>query len=234
MNPDEEERLDLAAAEYALGTMRGERAEVFKRRMGEDPALALRVRRWEARLAPPLEAYAGAPAPETLWAGIAKRAHGEAARPGLAAFWRRLAAACAMVAVVSIASLAWVGTGNARPQCYAVLVDDQARPIAVVFDRRDMRELVVLPVGSRLAGAQGPARLWIVAGGAASEVGIVEADGETRLALDKPAFTAVMAPGARLVIASDIEKTDTARVPGAILGDGIVALLGTAAPAKGS
>jgi hypothetical protein len=65
-------------------------------------------------------------------------------------------------------------------------------------------------------------------------VGIVQADGETRLALDKPAFTAVMAPGARLVIASDIEKTDTARAPGVILGDGIVALLGTAAPAKGS
>lgn len=232
MNPDEEERLDLAAAEYALGTMRGERAEAFERRMREEPALAQRVRRWEARLAPPVDAYAHARAPEALWAGIARRAHGASASTGRTAIWRRLAAACAMVAVVSVASLAWVGTGNARPQCYAVLVDDQARPVAVVFDRRDMRELVVLPVGSRLAGAQGTARLWIVAGGAASEVGTVGVEGETRLALDKPLLTAVMATGARLVIAR--EGAGSATTPGATLGDGVVALLGAAAPAKGA
>lgn len=230
MSSDDEERLDLAAAEYALGTMRGERADAFERRMRDDPALEQRVRRWQARLAPPADAFPHVPAPEALWAGIAGRVHGAPADTGRVAFWRRLAVACAAVALIGLSSLVWITTGGARPQCYAVLVDDQARPIAVVFDRRDMRELVVLPVGARLASAQGEVRLWIVAAGAASDLGAVTPDGETRLALDKPGLTAIMAPAARLVIAAADPSTPNA-VP---LGGGVVALLGAAAPAKGT
>jgi anti-sigma-K factor RskA len=230
MNPDEEERLDLDAAEYVLGTLRGERAEAFERRMREDAALARRVHSWQARLAPPVAAYPHAHAPEALWAGIARRTHGTSSASGGLAFWRRLAAACAAVAVIGAASLAWFGTGLAPPQCYAVLVDAQARPIAVVFDRRDMRELVVLPVGTSLVGAKGEARLWIIAGGVASDLGTLAIDGETRLTLGKPGLTAIMAPAARLVIAA----TDPSSATAAPLGGGVVALLGAAPPPKGT
>jgi anti-sigma-K factor RskA len=232
MNADEEERLDLAAAEYALGTMRGARADDFERRMRADPSLAQRVRLWESRLAPAPDAASPGPAPVALWAGIERRlGSGPAARTGAIAFWRRVAAACATVAVVGVASLAYVGANPPRPQCYAVLADGEARPVAVVFDRRDMRELVVLPVGAQLAGGAGTARLWIVAGGRAVAVGDVGADGETRLPLDKPLSTALMAPGARFVVARSVDAV-AAGAPGATIADGIIALLGPASPAR--
>ena len=235
MNADRDDPLDLAAAEYALGTLRGAACERFEQRLRTDPALAQRVRDWEARLAPMVGAHAPAEVSANLWPGIERRVFGRAAdapRAGALALWRRLAAGFATATVIAFAVLVYQNFGADRPQCYAVLADDRAQPVAVVFDRRNMRELVVLPVGPRLAVSSGSAYLWIVTGATSHRVGALSADSETRLALDKPLLTAVMAPGARLLVTREPGGGARDGAPGPDrIADGAVALLGAAAPA---
>ena len=235
MNETPDERLDLDAAEYALGTLRGQACERFEQRMREDPELARRTRAWAARFAPMLDRHAEAESPSTLWSGIEGRLFGRhAERPwaGALARWRRLAAGFAAIAALTATALVYQVAFRDHPQCYAVLSDSQAQPVAVVFDRRNMRELVVLPVGSRLAATAGQAQLWIVAGGTSHPVGAINAEGETRLALDKPLLTAVMATDARLLVTREPAAGAPPGAPGAErIADGVVALLGAAAPA---
>lgn len=234
MNETNDERLDIDAAEYALGTLRGRALERFERRLRDEPELTRRVREWEARLAPMVADHAPADSPASLWSGIERRLFGpgtDSPRAGALARWRRLAAGFAAAVVVTVGALVYQVAFRDHPQCYAVLADGRAQPVAVVFDRRNMRELVVLPVGSRLVSAEGRAQLWIVVGGTSHPVGFLSPDGETRLALDKPLLTAVMAPGARLLVTREPGSGAPSALPGAErIADGVVALLGAAAP----
>lgn len=232
MTPPDEQQLDLLAAEYVLGTMRGRRSASFELEMRENPALVARVRAWEARLAPLADGHAAADSPETAWAGIERRLFadgdgaGAGARQGSGKGWRRLALTFAAAGIVFLASTLYLAVGTESPQCYAVLTDDAAQPVAVVFDRRNMRELVVLPVGSRLAGAGGSAQLWIIVGNAAVPVGTLQPDGETRLPLDKAMLTAVMDSNARLLLTREAGPPPAAGAPmGERIAQGVVALL---------
>jgi anti-sigma-K factor RskA len=231
MTPPDDDQLDVLAAEYVLGTMRGRRSERFEARIREDPVLAARVRAWEARLAPLADGYAAADSSETAWAGIEQRLFaadglaGGGAKAG-SARWRRLAFTFAAAATVFLASTLYLAVGVDPPHCYAVLTDDAARPVAVVFDRRNMQELVVLPVGSRLAAGSGNARLWIVVGNDAVTVGTLHADRETRLPLDKLMLTAVMGSNARMILTRDpVDAPSTPTPAGARIAQGVVALL---------
>ncbi len=232
------ENLDLLAAEYAIGTLRGPACARFEERLRHDPALALRVRDWEVRLSPLLQDYEPQTGASSAWAGIERRLFGSGKESNSGpvargiAWWRRAAAGLAFTTVILFASAVYLGREVERPQCYAVLTDAGAAPVAVVFDRNNMRELVVLPIGSRLVSATGHAQLWIVAGGKTLPVGILNPDGETRVALDKSMLTAVMAEQARLMVTLE----PTRGIPAATLGepagprvaDGAVALFGTA------
>ena len=148
-------------------------------------------------------------------------------------FWRRTAAAFAALAAACVAFALYFAAGVERPQCYAVLGDALGLPVAVVFDRRNMQELVVLPVGSRLAQGEGTPTLWITTASATTRAGVLNADGETRLALDKPLLTAIMDSNARLVVSREAAGTALHGPVGVRVADGAIALLGTAAaPAK--
>jgi anti-sigma-K factor RskA len=212
--------------------MRGRRSERFEARMREDPALAARVRAWEARLTPLVVGYAAADSAETAWAGIEQRLF---APDGIASAgtgtrgsnrWRRWAISFAAAAIVFLASTLYLAVGVDPPHCYAVLTDDTARPIAVVFDRRNMRELVVLPVGSHLAAGGGTTRLWIVVGNDSVSVGTLDADGETRLPLSKAMLTAVMGSDARMILTREPVHAPPPPTPrGDRIAQGAVALL---------
>ncbi len=238
MNPPDDNQLDLLAAEYVLGTMRGARSERFEAQMRADPALERRVRAWEARLAPMTEGFEAVESPDSSWRGIERRlfaveknAVAESAA-GVSGWWRRLALGFAATAVMFLATTLYLTLSLGAPQCYAVLTDAGSRPMAVVFDRRNMKELVVLPVGSRLAGDGGTARLWIVLGNTAVPVGTLNPDGETHLPLDKPMLTAVMGSSARLLVTRESAGAPTPGLPsGERIAEGAVALLG-AAPAS--
>ncbi len=236
MNEHGADPLDMLAAEYVIGTLRGARCEQFEARMRSEPEVARRVREWEARLAPLAEGYAPSDAPEQTWAAIERRLFSSARAPasGLLAFWRRLALGLGAIATAFIAAGVYLLASEQAPQCYAVLTDERNLPAVVVFDRRNMRELVVLPVGTRLVSGSGSAQLWIVAGAHATPVGLLSADGETRLALDKPMTTAVMAADARLLVTREPPGgSPSGRPHGQRIAEGAVALLG-ASPSKAS
>jgi len=200
------------------------------------------VREWEARLSPLLEDYEPQAGASSAWVGIERRLFGSGKESNSGsvargiAWWRRTAAGLACTTVILFASAVYLGRAVEQPQCYAVLTDARATPVAVVFDRNNMRELVVLPVGPRLVSATGHAQLWIVAGGKTLPVGVLNPDGETRIALDKSMLTAVMAAQARLLVTLEPTGDTPAATPGGPAGlrvaDGAVALLG-AAPAPG-
>jgi anti-sigma-K factor RskA len=232
LSVSDEERLDQLAAEYVLGTLRGATCTRFEERMRADPALAARVRAWEARMAPLCDRYEPAESSDRVWAGIERRLCSSGAefrpagRAGSPVFWKRLTAGFASVAALCLAAMVYLLAIPAAPQCYAVLTDARSAPTAVVFDRRSMRELVVLPVGSRLAAGAGSAQLWIVVGSTAVPVGLLNPDGETRLPLAKPMSTAVMAPNARLLITREPAGGSRSGAPaGNRLAEGVVALL---------
>ncbi len=237
MNPPDDNQLDLLAAEYVLGTMRGARSERFEAQMRADPALERRVRAWEARLAPLADGFETADSPDSAWRGIERRlfASKDNAAAGFSAgvsgWWRRLALGFAATAAVFLATTLYLMHDLGPPQCYAVLTDAGSRPMAVVFDRRNMKELVVLPVGSRLAGDGGGARLWIILGNTAVSVGTLNPDGETHLPLDKPMLTAVMGSSARLLVTRESAGAPTAGLPtGERVAEGAIAFL--SAPAR--
>lgn len=239
MTDRDDDSTDIEAAEYVLGTLRGERCERFEVLMRTDPDVARRVREWEARLAPMIDAYETTGSSEVPWAAIEQRLFASEASPATAhsaprvSFWQRTAAACAALAAACVAFALYFATGVDRPQCYAVLGDALGLPVAVVFDRRNMQELVVLPVGSRLAQGEGTPTLWIAAGSTTRRVGVLNADGETRLALDKPLLTAVMDSSARLIVSREAAGTAQHGPVGVRVADGAIALLGTAAaPSK--
>ncbi len=241
MTAPDDDPLDLLAAEYVIGTLRGPDCERFEQRMEYEPDLARRVREWEARLAPLLEHVEPADPPATAWAGIerrlfaAERGIASGAVSGAVSFWRRLALGFASFAIVILATTSYLHLKTDQPQCYAVLSDASSMPMAVVFDRSQMLELVVLPVGSRLAAAgAGTAQLWIVTGNHAMPVGLLNTGGETRLALDKPMLTAVMAAQARLVVTREQPGGSATGAPtGERIAEGVVAFLGApSVPAK--
>lgn len=75
------EELDIAAAEYVLGTLPGEERARFAARLANDPALRDMVKFWQARFAA-LDDSAAAQTPSaTLWAAIERAARG--ARPAI-------------------------------------------------------------------------------------------------------------------------------------------------------
>jgi anti-sigma-K factor RskA len=180
---------DLAAAEYALGTLSpGERATLAARRLRE-PDLDAAIGAWEARLAPLAEAAAPIePAADLLPAIEARiRAAVRSAAPTAPSYpaaasatalgsddavaeWRRRAARWRMAAIAAscVAALLAVGlavreTGrsSAPTQYVAILQKDAASPAFEVTVDLDKQEFSVRPLAAeRPAGKS--YELWII------------------------------------------------------------------------
>lgn len=100
MTNDDPELIDILAAEYVLGTLRGAARRRFERTLLRSDAVEKRVRAWESRFVqlalalPPV-----APSPKT-WQNIEQRII-QASRPKRPAFqWRALAAAAVLIGIL--------------------------------------------------------------------------------------------------------------------------------------
>jgi anti-sigma-K factor RskA len=192
------DELDIAAAEYVLGTLPADERARFASRLAEDPELRRAVRQWEARLAPLDDAAEATPPPE-VWRRIARASFGadDALAPAIAsnvvqlrrrvAFWRgaslaaaALAAALAVVVVIDRVSLdqqpsgryvAVVDAGGVEPALIAE-VDTRAGVIRI-------RSLATeTPVGKSL-------ELWHVPEGRAPRsLGILKAGADAQTIRD--------------------------------------------------
>ncbi len=233
MNRRDASILDGLAAEYVVGILRGGACARFERMIDADRQLQERVHRWESRLAPIALRVASADPSERVWKEIEARLFGNGSgapssggRPSINV-WRRIALGFGALAASLALVLTLVIARVEAPQCYAVLTDARRLPRLVVFDRGNMRELVVLPVGTALVAAGRAPQLWLVAGENTLPLGRLNANDETRLSLDKPLSTALMATGARLIVTLEDEHSPIGARPTApALGEGAVAMLG--------
>jgi anti-sigma-K factor RskA len=192
LTPDD----DLAAAEYALGTLDpGERAGLAARRLRE-PELDAAIRAWEARLSPLAEAAPPLEPPSDYLAAIEARIR--AASPGSpaapsdaivlalrrsASRWRAAAiGAASLAAMLAIGVVFRETTREGVPHEYvAVLQKDASSPAFAVTVNLDSREFTVRPVAAPAASGKSY-ELWLINDklGAPRSLGVIDAAGATR------------------------------------------------------
>lgn len=178
MKRDEPGNLDLLAAEYALGTLRGLARRAFARRMARDAFLDRRVAAWEERFALlALRFRPVAPSP-AVWPAIEARI-GAPVRSG----WRALAAAAAVIAVLGLGWLTWQELRP--PQASAVIAEAEGAELwRVDVDARGDRIAIDALVKVRVPDARSR-ELWALPeGGAPVSLGLMPASGRIDVALD--------------------------------------------------
>jgi anti-sigma-K factor RskA len=206
ISPDD----DLAAAEYALGTLAPlERATLAARRLRE-PELDEAIRAWEARLAPLAEVAPEMAPPRDLLPAIEARIHGASGRatPNAALValersirrWRVAAIAASIVAgALAVGFVTREATRQSVPREYvAILQKDAASPAFEVTVNLDRQELTVRPVAAR-APAGKSYELWIIDAklGAPRSLGVV---GETSRAASLSGFDPAVVQSATFAV----------------------------------
>jgi anti-sigma-K factor RskA len=191
---------DIAAGEYALGTLDpSERAAIAARRLRE-PELDAAIRAWEERLAPLAEAVPPIDPPRDYFSDIQARLRapapaatrirppapddGVATLRGSLARWRAAAiGAASLAAMLAIGFVARETTRETAPREYvAVLQKDPGSPAFAVTVNLDTREMTVRPVAAP-APAGKSYELWIINQdklGAPRSLGVIDAANVTR------------------------------------------------------
>ncbi len=161
---------DMLAAEYVLGVLSAEQRQFAVLRIEREPAFALLVDQWEARLAPLGEAFTPVAPPPELKRALDRRLHGaDRTAPGgrllqSLAFWRGLAGA-ALAALVVAAVLLFVAGPWRQParELVASLAGSSTDVHYVAVYDPASAELGL----SHLAGEHGAGRdfeLWVIQG----------------------------------------------------------------------
>ena len=206
-----EERDDLLAGEYVLGTLPGEERRAVRERIEVDGAFAARVRDWEARLAPLNAEYDEAPAPDLL-PQIEARLFGApdrapAPRRGWLSFgWR--GGALATAAVAALAFLA-VTLWPPAPAPVVLQAELAAEEVELRFAARWDEAAGQLEL-TRVAGQAAPAgqdhELWLI-----DETGVPRSLGLLRDPVTQ--LTTVLAPGQTLAVSLEPEGGSPDPVP---------------------
>ena len=188
ISPDD----DIAAAEFALGTLdAGERAALAARRQRE-PELHAAILAWEERLAPLVEAAPSIEPPSDYLAAIEARIHRSASttpQSNVSALQSRLRRwRAAAVGASGLAAALAIGIGvreagrqTAPHEFVAVLQKSADSPAFMVSVNLDTRELTVRPVAAA-APAGRSYELWIIDPklDAPRSLGVLDANGVTR------------------------------------------------------
>ena len=171
--PELQERL---AAEFALGTLRGQARLRFRRWMREDAALARTVAEWEARLAPMAQAVAPRQPPARVWREIEAKLGpqaGAVSRRGF--FWRGLALA-ASGAAAAFVFMTVVLPPRPAPGSYVALLSDPKtqKPVLMVTAARNGTEMRVRTLDPSIAVSDASLELWALPkGGKPKSLGLV-------------------------------------------------------------
>ncbi len=170
--PDRPQRLDLLAAQHALGTLPA-RARMRLARMAQtDTVVAGAIRSWEQRLSPLAEGGPPITPSPRLWKVIALRLGLEpvrAAAPALwwnrVAFWRGLALA-GFVAAFALGITLLAPTPQVPEQAIvAVLAGQDAKPALIASIGRADRILTVKAVDAAVVPPDKALELWMLPDG---------------------------------------------------------------------
>lgn len=181
-----EREVDMAAAEYVLGTLPREEREAFARRLATDAAARVAVAEWEARLSPLARLVDPVQPPPELWnslrssLGLTPTLSGSAParmppapvdtgrlRRRLAA-WRTatigMAALAAGLAALLVLDPVWLADDRDVDERYVAVVDvGDTQPALIVTVDMSSAQITVRPVGAE--APQGHSlELWHIAG----------------------------------------------------------------------
>jgi anti-sigma-K factor RskA len=178
MKRDEPENLDLLAAEYVLGTLRGPARRSFERRRRREPFVDRRISAWEERFAwLALRLKPVAPSAD-VWPTIQRRIGG-----GSRGVWRALAAAVALVAVLGFGWIVWQELQP--PQATAEFASASGETLWHVELAARGDRLEVATLGKPAVPDARARELWALPeGGAPVSLGLMPASGDARLSLD--------------------------------------------------
>lgn len=194
MNIGRNERLlEMLAAQYVLGTLRGPARRRFETLLQRDPAIRRAVAEWQDRLLP-LAGFAPAVTPPTqVWQAIEERLNLQRSAAGRSfwsrlredlGFWRGLGMASTALATILVAVLLAQQPAPPTASYVAMLTDDKAQAIALVTGDPARHRLTVKVVARQTVAADKSLELWAVPkAGAPRSLGLLAADGSITLTL---------------------------------------------------
>jgi len=208
----ERDRYDEAAAEYVLGTLRGDERARFERLIASDTAAADAVAHWEARLQPLADAIPTVRPDPASWPAIERaldhsdrRTAAPQRRRGLGAFlferplgaipsvataglwycvgfWRALGI-FGTAAAIMLAAIA-IGINTDSEPVYVAVLEAENAPAALLAEYDSASESVALkPLAAPSPAADQSFELWLIAPGAAPESMGLVTDPNQRFAL---------------------------------------------------
>lgn len=179
---------EILAGEYVLGTLRGEECARFQARLEREPELQRQVAAWERRFAPLAEAVPGVTPTPRVWRRVAARVDRRArSRPragGALRFWRGLAIAASVAAIVLAGLLANRGA-EPTPIQIALLADEQAKPVLLVSATPQAGPVQVRLLRQPETPKDRTLELWLLPQGGAAprSLGLLSSEGPTTLSL---------------------------------------------------
>ncbi|HEY8243262.1 MAG TPA: anti-sigma factor, partial [Casimicrobiaceae bacterium] len=185
--PDRARRLDLVAAEYALGTLPA-RARARLDRVARDDAVVLRAMRdWERRIAMLADGAAPIQPPPRVWTSLARRL-GFDEVSDVTPWWRRLGFwrpfALASFAAAFALAVALLAPVTPSETVVVVLAGPDARPALLASVPRGGRVMAVKALAPVAVPAGRALELWMLPGqGAPRSLGLIPAAGAGQVRL---------------------------------------------------
>lgn len=200
MNLRGKERLrERLAAEYVLGTLRGQARRRFEGYMHDDAALRHTVAQWQDRLGAMAEFVPALAPHRQVWRAIETRLALRQApswqfwRHGAMAYWRTLGVSASMVAALLLVAVVQERREPAVSDI-ATLTDEQARTALLVLADRERELLTVRLLETRALGPEQVLQLWAVPQqGKPRSLGVLEGGRQLVLPLTRQALGADVA-----------------------------------------
>jgi anti-sigma-K factor RskA len=199
-DPTRRERLDMLAAQYALGTLSGRARRRLAALARRDAVVAGAISAWEYRLSALAAGVTPVvPAPR-VWGGIRDRLGFDDGRVGASptpwwaslGWWRALATVGFVLAFAFGVTLFAPRTEAPPEQVVVVLAGPDARPVLIASADRGSRFLNVKAVALVTVAADRALELWMLPQGQnPRSLGLIPASGVGRVRLPVPAGTAL-------------------------------------------
>ncbi|RAK51397.1 anti-sigma factor [Phenylobacterium deserti] len=203
--------IEALAAEHALGVLTGPERAQAEARMASDPAFAVLVEDWRARLAPLAAEVASVEPPARLWPSIERSlpANDNGAVLRRLRFWRSATVGSLGVAAASLAAVVFLAAqppriveraAPAAPMLNASLMGGAAQPMFVAaYDpmRKMLLVTSLVPPGADPGHAH---QLWVVtADGRSHSLGMVQPGASKVMPMPEP-MAPMMAEGSALMV----------------------------------
>jgi anti-sigma-K factor RskA len=190
--PDRERRLDLLAAEYALGTLPARARTRLERIAGDDPVVQGALRQWERRLARLADGAAPIQPSPRVWTSLARRLGFDEVADAAPwwrrlGFWRPFALASFAAAFALAVTLLAPRTERPAESIVVVLAGPDARPALIASVPSGDRILAVKALAPVAVPAGRALELWMLPGqGAPRSLGLIPASGVAQVRLPVP------------------------------------------------